>query len=61
MLQRDHPGIAVSVKTRQAIRTVLNISRDTIIDLKGAGLLDEGEVHKLEKVGDDGSCVWWTN
>ncbi|XP_072046818.1 sperm-specific sodium:proton exchanger-like [Amphiura filiformis] len=49
MLQRDHPGIAVSVKTRQAIRTVLNISRETIGDLKGAGLLDETEVHKLDK------------
>ena len=48
LLQRDHPGIAVSVKTRQAIRTVLNHSRDTIHELQGAGLLDEMEAHKLE-------------
>ncbi len=50
MLQRVHPGIAVSVKTRQAIRTVLNHSRDTIRELQGAGLIDESETHKLEKV-----------
>ncbi|XP_038047378.1 sodium/hydrogen exchanger 10-like [Patiria miniata] len=50
MLQRVHPGIAVSVKTRQSIRTVLNHSRDTIRELQGAGLIDEGEAHKLEKV-----------
>ncbi|XP_041472513.1 sodium/hydrogen exchanger 10-like [Lytechinus variegatus] len=49
LLQRDHPGIAVSVKTRQAIRTVLNHSRETIHELQGAGLLDETEAHKLEK------------
>ena len=50
MLQRVHPGIAVSVKTRQAIRTVLNHSRDAIRELQGAGLIDESEAHKLEKV-----------
>lgn len=48
LLQRDHPGIAVSVKTRQAIRTILNHSRETIHELQGAGLLDEMEAHKLE-------------
>ncbi|XP_071477800.1 sperm-specific sodium:proton exchanger-like [Diadema antillarum] len=50
LLQRDHPGIAVSVKTRQAIRTILNHSRETIHELQGAGLLDEMEAHKLEKM-----------
>ncbi|XP_071957219.1 sperm-specific sodium:proton exchanger-like isoform X2 [Antedon mediterranea] len=48
LLQREHPGIAVSVKTRQAIRTVLNHSRDTITELQGAGLLDETDAHKLQ-------------
>nr|8PCZ_A Chain A, Sperm-specific sodium proton exchanger [Strongylocentrotus purpuratus]8PCZ_B Chain B, Sperm-specific sodium proton exchanger [Strongylocentrotus purpuratus]8PD3_A Chain A, Sperm-specific sodium proton exchanger [Strongylocentrotus purpuratus]8PD5_A Chain A, Sperm-specific sodium proton exchanger [Strongylocentrotus purpuratus]8PD7_A Chain A, Sperm-specific sodium proton exchanger [Strongylocentrotus purpuratus]8PD8_A Chain A, Sperm-specific sodium proton exchanger [Strongylocentrot len=48
LLQREHPGIAVSVKTRQAIRTILNHSRETIHELQGAGLLDEMEAHKLE-------------
>ncbi|XP_033119377.1 sodium/hydrogen exchanger 10-like [Anneissia japonica] len=48
LLQREHPGIAISVKTRQAIRTVLNHSRDTICELQGAGLLDETDAHKLQ-------------
>lgn len=50
MLQREHPGIAISVKTRQAIRTILNNARDVIQELKGGGLLDEAEAAKLESV-----------
>ena len=50
MLQREHPGIAISVKTRQAIRTILNNARDVIHELKGGGLLDEAEAAKLESV-----------
>ena len=50
MLQRAHPGIAISVKTRQAIRTILNNARDVIHELKGGGLLDEAEAAKLESV-----------
>ena len=50
MLQREHPGIAISVKTRQAIRTILNNARDVIHELKGGGLLDEAEAEKLESV-----------
>ena len=50
MLQREHPGIAISVKTRQAIRTILNNARDVIHELKGGGLLDEAEAVKLESV-----------
>lgn len=50
MLQREHPGIAISVKTRQAIRTILNNARDVIHELKGGGLLDEAEAGKLESV-----------
>ncbi|XP_058858761.1 sodium/hydrogen exchanger 10-like [Acipenser ruthenus] len=50
LLQRDHPGIAISVKTRQAIRTVLNSERDTIHALMSGGLLDDNEALKLEKV-----------
>ncbi|XP_064635099.1 sperm-specific sodium:proton exchanger-like [Lineus longissimus] len=48
MLQRQNPGIAVSVKTRQAIRNVLNTMRDNLTQLKGDGLLDETEARKLE-------------
>lgn len=50
MLQREHPGIAISVKTRQAIRTILNNARDVIHELKGGGLLDEAEAVKLESL-----------
>lgn len=50
MLQREHPGIAISVKTRQAIRTILNSARDVIHELKGGGLLDVAEAAKLESV-----------
>uniref|UniRef100_UPI00398F830F sperm-specific sodium:proton exchanger-like isoform X2 n=1 Tax=Pristiophorus japonicus TaxID=55135 RepID=UPI00398F830F len=48
LLQRDHPEIAISVKTRQAIRTVLNSARDTIHALQSGGLLDDAEASKLE-------------
>lgn len=49
-LQRDHPEIAISVKTRQAIRAVLNSERDTIHSLMSGGLLDEVEVSKLQQM-----------
>ncbi|XP_060694438.1 sodium/hydrogen exchanger 10-like [Hemiscyllium ocellatum] len=48
LLQRDHPEIAISVKTRQAVRTVLNSARDTIHALMAGGLLDDAEALKLE-------------
>ena len=50
MLQREAPGIAISVKTRQAIRTILNNARDVINELRGGGLLDEAESGRLESV-----------
>lgn len=60
MLQREHPGIAISVKTRQAIRTILNNARDVIHELKGGGLLDEAEAGKLESVKNISPCSWNT-
>lgn len=57
MLQREHPGIAISVKTRQAIRTILNNARDVIHELKGGGLLDEAEAGKLESVKHSLPCL----
>lgn len=51
LLQREYPGIAISVKTRQSIRSVLNTAMDTVYNLRGGGLLDETEAKKLEKVG----------
>ena len=50
MLQRDYPEIAISVKTRQAIRSVLNNERDAIHTLLSGGLLDETEAATLNKV-----------
>nr|CAB3266352.1 sodium/hydrogen exchanger 10-like [Phallusia mammillata] len=49
LLQRDHPGIAISVKTRNAVRTILNHSRDTIHQLCAGGVLDETETQLLER------------
>jgi sodium/hydrogen exchanger 10/11 len=50
LLQKEYPGIAISVKTRQSIRSVLNTAMDTVHNLRGGGLLDETEAKKLEKV-----------
>ena len=50
LLQRNYPEIAISVKTRQATRAVLNSERETIGSLMLIGLLDEVESKKLKKV-----------
>lgn len=50
LLQKEHPGIAVSVKTQQATRRILNNIRDKIVELRGEGVLDEHETCKLELV-----------
>ncbi|XP_036423821.1 sodium/hydrogen exchanger 10-like [Colossoma macropomum] len=50
LLQRNHPEIAISVKTRQAARAVLNSKRETIKSLMLLGLLDEVESKKLKKM-----------
>ncbi|KAH3877178.1 hypothetical protein DPMN_001037, partial [Dreissena polymorpha] len=49
MLSKQHPDIALSIKTRQAIRSVLNQLRDGIHDLLADGILEEAEGNKLEK------------
>ncbi|KAL6480686.1 hypothetical protein MHYP_G00117190 [Metynnis hypsauchen] len=50
LLQRNYPEIAISVKTRQACRAVLNSQRETIGSLMLMGLLDEVESKKLKKM-----------
>jgi len=50
MLSKQHPDIALSIKTRQAIRSVLNQLREKIHDLLTDGILEEGEGCKLERV-----------
>ena len=47
LMRKEHPGVALSVKTHQAIRSVLNHSRDTIKQLLGGGVLDESDAEKL--------------
>ncbi|XP_062603630.1 sodium/hydrogen exchanger 10-like [Saccostrea cucullata] len=50
MLQKQHPDIALSIKTRQAIRSVLNNLRDGVHELLMDGILEEAEGTKLEKM-----------
>ena len=49
-MHKEHPGIALSVKTHQAIRSVLNHCRDTVKQQLGSGLLDEADADKLFEV-----------
>ncbi|KAL4225679.1 Sodium/hydrogen exchanger 10 [Mactra antiquata] len=49
LLTKRHPEIALSIKTRQATRSVLNQIRDGIHDLLTDGILEEAEGAKLEK------------
>ncbi|KAG1651400.1 Sodium/hydrogen exchanger 8 [Nymphon striatum] len=49
-LQQMHPGVAMSVKTRQAIRSVLNNTRENIQDLRERGQLDENEYLNLRSL-----------
>lgn len=46
-MRKQYPGVALSVKTHQATRSVLNHCRDTIKSLIGSGMLDENEAEKL--------------
>lgn len=46
-LRKDQPGIAVSIKTTQATRSVLNKCADTIRELQSRGVIDEKEAKKL--------------
>ena len=50
LMRKEHPGVALSVKTHHAIRSVLNHCRDTIKQLMGAGMLDETDAERLFRV-----------
>ena len=50
MLTKQHPEIALSIKTRQAVRSVLNQLRDGVQELTMDGIIEETEGGKLEKV-----------
>ncbi|OWF55657.1 sodium/hydrogen exchanger 10-like isoform X2 [Mizuhopecten yessoensis] len=53
MLQKQHPDIALSIKTRQAVRSVLNNLRDGIHELLSDGIIEETEGIKLEKLVEE--------
>merc|ERR1712080_222185 len=42
-------GVAISVKTRQSIRMILNNSRDTLNELQSNGALDTEDTYKLNR------------
>ncbi|XP_069821384.1 sperm-specific sodium:proton exchanger-like isoform X2 [Dendropsophus ebraccatus] len=48
-LQKDHPDLVTAVKTKQAIRTILNSARETLSNLISGGIIDNLEGSKLEK------------
>ena len=50
MLTKQYPEIALSIKTRQASRSVLNQMRDGVQELTMDGIIEETEGHKIEKV-----------
>ena len=47
LIRKDQPGIAVSIKTTQATRSVLNKCSETIRELQSRGIIDENEAMKL--------------
>ncbi|KAL3276419.1 hypothetical protein HHI36_011804 [Cryptolaemus montrouzieri] len=47
LLQKEKPWIAVTVKTKQAIRTILNNMETAIEDLRSSGWIDHIEYKKL--------------
>jgi hypothetical protein len=52
ILALEHPTIALSVKTRQAIRIVLNVQHDTVKQLRMEGALQETDANLLKKVSE---------
>lgn len=47
LLQRSYPGIATSVKTKTAIRNMINVMLDSVQRLQSGGVLDDFEVRVL--------------
>jgi len=50
-MQREYPKVAQSLKTRQAIRVILNHCMNAVEDMKSNGLLEEGDATTLTVVG----------
>lgn len=50
LIRKEHPGVALSVKTHQATRTVLNHCQDVVRQILSNGMLDETDANTLLKV-----------
>ena len=59
-MQKEYPGVTLSVKTRQAIRAVLNHCRSTLDQLREGGVLEEHDGNILSQVnqGWQNSLLW---
>lgn len=53
LVQKEKPWIAITVKTKQAIRTILNSMKEAMNQLKIAGWIDNYEQEKLNQVMGD--------
>ncbi|CAG7734239.1 unnamed protein product [Allacma fusca] len=61
IMQKEHPGIAIAVKTRHASRAVLNQMRENLLELKADGLVDEKECDLLMvKLEENMKRLWKT-
>lgn len=49
LVQKDRPWIATTSKTKQAIRTTLNVVNECIADLREQGWIDDQEENILRK------------
>ncbi len=43
LLQKETPGVAVSVKTHQAARRILNLQLHKVHDMRSEAIIDEGQ------------------
>lgn len=50
LLRKEHPGVAQSVRTHHAMRSVLNHCMDTVKKMLGSGILDQNDADKLFSV-----------
>ncbi len=50
LIRKEHPGVALSVKTHQATRSVLNHCQEVVKQILSNGMLDEIDASKLLKV-----------
>ena len=59
LIRKEHPGVALSVKTHQATRSVLNHCQEVIKHILSNGMLDEIDANKLLKVSNVTNYFEW--